>query len=159
MIEKLYPLAFPDEDLLPLIYELLKEKDTVLSLSAFYKETVIGHCAFTLCKVQKSNQNIALLGPIAVQPEYQRQGVGCSLINAGLDKLREMNINQVYVLGDPAYYSRFGFKSGGGAAPPYVLPEEWTEAWQVLELTEVPADISGKMVVPKYWEDPSLWGA
>jgi putative acetyltransferase len=137
----------------------VKEQDTVLSLSAFYKETIIGHCAFTLCKVQKSSQNVALLGPIAVQPEYQKQGVGGSLINIGLDKLREMNVNQVYVLGDPAYYSRFGFKPGGGVSPPYDLPEEWTEAWQYLELTETPINIFGKMVVPNFWDNPSLWGS
>ena len=65
------------------------------------------------------------LGPVAVAPERQGAGIGAALINAGLDELRARGAAGCVLLGDPAYYERFGFRSGGlryGAADPrYVM--------------------------------------
>jgi len=50
-LQRLYPAAFPDEDLLPVVDELLKDEPNVLSLVATRQENVIGHIAFIRCTV------------------------------------------------------------------------------------------------------------
>ncbi|MFQ2270449.1 GNAT family N-acetyltransferase [Aeromonas enteropelogenes] len=50
------------------------------------------------------------LAPVAVHPDWQGQGIGSDLIREGLDTALEMDWKAVVVLGDPAYYSRFGFR-------------------------------------------------
>jgi putative acetyltransferase len=49
------------------------------------------------------------LAPVAVLPQYQRQGIGSLLISKGLDELKNMNVKAAFVLGDNRFYSRFGF--------------------------------------------------
>ena len=62
------------------------------------------------------------------------------------------------VLGDPAYYGRFGFVPEESVTPPYPLPEEWADAWQ--SLRREPATIleDGALSLPAAWMDPALWG-
>lgn len=50
-----------------------------------------------------------ILGPIAVLPEHRRRGIGTALINEGLERAAEVGFGAVVVVGDPVYYSRFGF--------------------------------------------------
>ncbi|HBF99463.1 MAG TPA: N-acetyltransferase, partial [Alphaproteobacteria bacterium] len=76
-LETLYPAAFPDEDLLPLVRALLAEPGSlVLSLVASVGQTLVGHILLTLCGVQGCDAKVALLGPLAVAPDYQQAGVG-----------------------------------------------------------------------------------
>ena len=133
-IEEIYPEAFPDEDLLPVVRELLKEGPTVLSLVGTFEGTPVGHAMFTACSIVGKSDKVMLLAPLAVAPAWQRQGVGSAIVRAGLQRLEEAGINQVYVLGDPAYYGRFGFERDDRVAPPYPLPEEWDGSWQSLNL-------------------------
>jgi len=60
-----------------------------------------------------------------VIPLLQRQGLGNSLVRAGLERLEQRRIKQVFVLGDPAYYQRFGFSPERQGLTPYPIPEEW----------------------------------
>ena len=50
------------------------------------------------------------LAPLAVLPEYQKQGVGSALVRAGLEVCRGIGAQLVFVLGHPDYYPRFGFQ-------------------------------------------------
>jgi putative acetyltransferase len=108
-IELLYPEAFPDEDLLPLVRDLLREASAVLSLIGIFCSRLVGHVIFTKCSLVGSNASAALLGPLAVAPAQQRQGVGSAIVRAGLRRLEDADVSRVYVLGDPAYYGRLGF--------------------------------------------------
>ncbi len=153
----LYPAAFPDEDLLPLVSELLSEKDGVLSFVATYNGTVVGHIIFTMCSIAGSNQKVALLGPVAVSPQFQRRGIGSALIREGLTRLKNEDVKQVHVLGDPAYYSRFGFETEGSVTPPYPLPQEYQSGWQAISLIETSPDLQGVLSVPQPWQQPTLW--
>jgi predicted N-acetyltransferase YhbS len=54
------------------------------------------------------------LGPVSVTPARQRRGIGGALIEEGLAQLRGSGAAGVVVLGDPAFYHRFGFASDGG---------------------------------------------
>lgn len=82
-----------------------------LSLVAEDGGTVVGHAAFSPVSLSDGSREWYGLGPIAVQPERQRQGIGIALIHEGLRRLREGGAAGCVLLGDPAYYGRFGFRS------------------------------------------------
>ena len=155
-IEALYRAAFPDEDLLPLVRKLRASPD-VLSLVALVEGELAGHIAFATCHVGVPPAMAALLGPLAVAPAFQGQGVGGALVNAGLEMLEEIGMACVFVLGDPAYYGRFGFEADNGVAPPYPLPDAWRGAWQSRVLIPDIGPLTGSLVVPRPWRQPSLW--
>jgi putative acetyltransferase len=155
-LEALYPAAFPDEDLLGLVRDLEAESD-VLSLVLDQSGAIIGHVAFTPCTVEGKRQLLALLGPLAIHPQNQREGWGGALVREGLVRLRNQSVTGVLVLGDPAYYGRFGFQAEPDIAPPFPLPQEWAGAWQSLPLGKEPLG-EGPLKVPQVWHDPKLWG-
>lgn len=51
------------------------------------------------------------LGPVSVLPEYQKRGIGKSLIQAGLSLLNDSGAKGCSLVGDPQHYKRFGFKN------------------------------------------------
>ncbi len=156
-IEKLYPDAFPDEDLLPLVRELLREEPIVLSLVGITDRALVGHAIFTACSIAGRTDKVALLGPLAVAPARQRQGIGSAIVRAGFRKLENASVTQVYVLGDPAYYGRMGFEADDGVTPPYPLPKEWCGAWQSISLRDARPPLHGKLSVPRPWLQQALW--
>lgn len=72
------------------------------------------------------------LAPMAVLPERQRRGIGGTLIQHGLDLLRDRGERIVSVVGHPAYYPRFGFSSDKARALDSPFPRD---AFMALELT------------------------
>ena len=156
-IEKLYPDAFPDEDLLPLVRELLRQPSGVLSLVGTLNTQVVGHVIFTRCNLATEAERIALLGPLAVAPDWQNQGVGSSIVQAGLNRLDTAGVTHAYVLGDPNYYGRFGFQPEAGVMPPYPLPPEWHGAWQSICLQRGKSPLKGRLSVPGPWLEKTLW--
>ena len=156
-LETLYSAAFPDEDLVPLLRELLNEADNVVSLVARCDGEIVGHIAFTLCRIAGREEIVHLLGPLAVSPKFQRQGIGGALIQEGLNRLTRQSAAQVNVLGDPAYYSRFGFEPDRNVSPPYELPPEWIPAWRSIRLRDGNPYLSGELVVPTPWRKQLLW--
>ena len=87
-LERLYPAAFPDEDLLPLVRHLLMHEPGILSLVAETGDGLTGHILFTPCGITDSGTRAALLAPLAVAPACQRQGIGTALIHEGLKQLK-----------------------------------------------------------------------
>jgi putative acetyltransferase len=73
---------------------------------------VVGHVLFSPVEIDNGASNIRMVGlaPVGVLPEYQGQGVGSRLIRAGLEACREAGYDAVVLLGEPGYYSRFGFE-------------------------------------------------
>lgn len=151
----MYPLAFPEEDLVPLVRGLLADPGVVMSLVATIKGEIAGHVAFATCAVEGTNLAASLLGPLAVAPDYQRRGIGSALVHKGLEKLGDVDV--VFVLGDPAYYARLGFRQDSQVQPPYPLPAEWYVAWQSQYLGAATSAATGKLAVPSQWLDPALW--
>lgn len=156
-IEGIYCDAFPDEDLRPLVRALLQDTPDVLSLVASADSVLVGHIVFTPCRLDGAGGGVALLGPLAVKPAFQRRGIGSALICAGLDRLRAGDFDQVFVLGDPAYYARFGFEAETLVATPFPLPDEWREAWQSLMLRRSAPRRGETLEVPPAWNEPALW--
>jgi len=156
-IEALYPDAFPDEDLLAVVGKLLDMPSGALSLVAVEGETIAGHVIFTDCGLSGSDARLGLLGPLGVVSARHGQGIGSALVRQGHDRLRKAGITHVFVLGDPAYYSRFGFAAETGVAPPFPLPDEWQGAWQSLALDAGVPIPRGTLLVPEPWDDRALW--
>lgn len=156
-IESLYPAAFPDEDLLPLVKSLLDDTAIALSLVATIDSDIAGHVIFTDCGVEGSSIKAALLAPLAVAPSHQRQGIGTAIVGDGLQRLRDAGVHLVCVLGDPAYYGRLGFAPESAIEPPYALPAEWEGAWQSRYLGRDIAPCAGRLFVPRQWRQPALW--
>jgi putative acetyltransferase len=156
-IESLYPEAFPDENLLPLVRDLLNDVVVAKSLVGTIGARIVGHAIFTKCGVVGNSADAALLGPLAVAPAWQRQGIGSAIVRAGLRRLEDADVNRVYVLGDPAYYGRLGFLPESLVEPPFSLPVEWDDAWQSKNLGETTMPCVGKLSVPPQWLQPALW--
>lgn len=156
-IEALYPRGFPEEDLLPVVRDLLAAPWATLSLVGTIESTIVGHVIFTDCRVAGRDDHAALLGPLVVEPAWQRRGIGAAIIRAGMSRAKDSGVSQIFVLGDPAYYGRFGFRPERLVAPPYELPPEWARAWQSLSLTASAKALSGKLLLPRPWLRPELW--
>jgi putative acetyltransferase len=156
-IESLYPEVFPDENLLPLVRDLLSDEVVAISLVGTIDTRIVGHTIFTKCGVVGNGLNAALLGPLAVAPAWQKQGIGSAIVRAGIRRLEDEDVNRVFVLGDPAYYGRFGFLPESLVEPPFPLPAEWAGAWQSQNLGETATSCAGKLSVPRQWLQPALW--
>ena len=111
-----------------LIINRLRAMDAMsLSLVAELDGKVVGHAAFFVVTIDGENINWYGLGPLAVLPELQKQGIGSKMIYEGLARIREMGARGCVLEGSPEYYQRFGFKSyseliyEGTPAPEYFM--------------------------------------
>jgi putative acetyltransferase len=104
-----------------LVDDLRAAGDSVFSLIAVEGETVTGHAMFS--RLQAPFPALAL-GPVAVLPDRQRMGVGSRLIREGIAHSEAAGWTGIFVLGDPAFYRRFGFDVGkaSGFISPYAGP-------------------------------------
>jgi putative acetyltransferase len=82
-----------------------------LSLVAEVDGQVVGHIAFSPVTVSGGSTGWYGLGPVAVKPEFQGQGIGSALVQSGLAALREQGARGCVLVGDPAFYGRFGFSN------------------------------------------------
>jgi len=82
-----------------------------ISLVAEIDERVVGHVAFSPVTISDGSIGWYGLGPVSVLPEYQKQGIGKSLVNKGLSLLKELCGQGCALVGDPNYYKRFGFRN------------------------------------------------
>ncbi len=80
-----------------------------LSLVAGADGVVVGHVAFSPVTVSDGSTDWYGLGPISVDPTRQREGIGSKLVREGLAQLQALGASGCVLLGNPAYYGRFGF--------------------------------------------------
>jgi putative acetyltransferase len=97
-----------------LVAGLRRDGDAAIELVAEADGAVAGHVLFSPMRV--GGVKALALAPLAVLPARQRQGLGTALVRAGLAKAAARAEAWCLVLGDPAYYGRFGFAAGGAAA-------------------------------------------
>ena len=157
ILVELYRDAFPDEDLIPLVRQLLADRPDVLSLVSHNDPEISGNIIFTFCEIRTSKEKVALLGPLAVDPVHQKKGIGSNLVREGIEQIAAMGVSRVFVLGDPNYYSRFGFIPERSIEPPYDIPQEWQDAWQSICNEDSAARPKSRLLVPEPWQSRSLW--
>ncbi|CAA0088464.1 Uncharacterised protein [Starkeya nomas] len=108
-----------------LVDRLQADGDVVLSLVAVEgvgaDEALLGH---VLLSRMAAPLRALALGPLAVRPDRQRQGIGAALVHAAIDHTLRHGWQAIFVLGEPNYYRRFGFDAGlaAGFASPYAGP-------------------------------------
>lgn len=111
------------------IVDALRERGELsISLVADAAGEVIGHVAVSPVSVSDGSSGWYGLGPISVLPERQGQGIGAALMRAAIEALRQQHARGCVLLGEPAYYGRFGFR----AEPGLVLPGVPAEYFQAL---------------------------
>jgi len=105
--------AFGQADEADLVDKLRADGAVLVSLVAELEARIVGHILFSRAWVDMAALSLAAvaLAPMAVLPDYQRQGIGSRLIRHGLDLLRDQGEAIVLVLGHREYYPRFGFSS------------------------------------------------
>jgi putative acetyltransferase len=92
------------------IVDALRGAPGSVSLVAALDARIVGHILFTPVDIEPTSPvRAAGLAPMAVRPEYQRQGIGRRLIEEGLEECRKAGYDVVVVVGHPDYYPRFGF--------------------------------------------------
>ncbi|MEG4913335.1 N-acetyltransferase [Microcoleus sp. B7-D4] len=109
---------------------------STFSFVAVESDRIVGHIFFSPVVVEgKCSRNVLIQGlaPVAVLPNYQRQGIGTLLIREGLKECGRSGFQAVVVLGHPEFYPRFGFipASRKSLKCEYDVPDE---AFMVLEL-------------------------
>ena len=88
-----------------------------LGLVAEVEGEFVGHIAFSPVTTTDGAEHWYALGPVAVYPHIQSQGLGAALINEGLDQIKNMGGVGCMLTGNPDYYKRFGFEFSNGNAP------------------------------------------
>lgn len=109
-IDSLLRRVFPTGAEADLVHQLREDGQLTLGIVATDDEGgVVGYAAFSPVLIDGEDQHWVGLAPLAVEESLRRQGLGEKLVYEGLDALNEFGYTAVVVLGDPAYYSRFGF--------------------------------------------------
>lgn len=109
-IAQVVEAAFGREEEARLVARLRDDGDVLFELVAEDTAGLSGHVLFSRLWADRYEM-FAALAPLAVRPGVQGAGLGSALVRAGLDSAREFGAHGVLVLGEPAYYGRFGFSA------------------------------------------------
>lgn len=148
-VRRVNELAFgrPNEALL--VDALRESAHPQVSLVALKEEEIVGHIFFSSVSIVSDSASFRALGlgPMAVLPEYQKQGIGSRLVREGLKESQRLNQYIVVVLGHSEYYPRFGFvpASRKGLRCEYQVPDE---VFMVAEL--IPGALGGRQGLVRY---------
>jgi putative acetyltransferase len=130
--------AFGQAEEANIVDRLRQSCSNLLSLVATIDGRIVGHILFSPTTIERAGRMVEGMGlaPMAVLPEYQRQGIGTALVKKGLAALPSRSCRFVIVLGHPEYYPRFGFEraSKRGIRCPWEGVSD--EAFMILVLDE-----------------------
>ena len=110
-IRALHREAFGSDTEAKLVDELRDETSFVLSLVAEEEGQVVGHVLYSRLTIDGAPTGASALAPISVDPRRRKQGLASQLIENGHRQLKADGETLVFVLGDPAFYTRFGFSA------------------------------------------------
>jgi len=119
-IDAVLGAAFGRTDEAELVKRLRADEDVMFELVAEQDAAIVGHILYSRLWADRA-ELFAALAPLAVHPDRQACGLGSALVRASLDTAREFGCHGILVLGDPAYYGRFGFsaETAGQLSAPY----------------------------------------
>lgn len=127
--------AFGRRDEAILTEQLIRQGKGTVSMAAVLDNRIVGHILYSQATVESPAGNFTILciAPVSVLPQYQRQGIGSSLIRESLERCRSLGYEVVVLVGHPEYYPRFGFvrASSFGLKCEFEAPDQ---AWMALEL-------------------------
>ena len=113
--------AFGRSEEARLVERLRADGDATISLIAEEEGAIVAH---VLLSRMEAPLRALGLAPVSVAPDRQRRGIGGALVREALDMARSRGWEGVFVLGEPAYYRRFGFRAelAAGFISPYSGP-------------------------------------
>lgn len=107
-----------------------------LALVAEKENEIIGHIMLTkqFIETQKGNSEGLLLAPLTVAIEWRNKGIGIQLVKESFKLAKIKGYKSVFVVGNPAYYSRFGFKQSTkfGISNTQGIPEQYVQACELV---------------------------
>ncbi|GAA2826217.1 putative acetyltransferase [Aminobacter aminovorans] len=103
--------AFGQQAEAGLVDALVAEGDAVVELVAEEDGDVVGHILFSRLYIQNGGKTVpaVALAPLAVEPDFHGTGIGGALVREAHIRLKDAGETLAVVLGDPAYYGRFGY--------------------------------------------------
>ncbi len=121
-IDALIAAAFRQRDEADLVDRLRRDGEVLFEQVATHGNAIVGHILFSRLPIVGSDGSVvaAALAPLCVWPDCQNRGIGADLVDAGLAECRKRRLPAIIVVGDPAYYRRFGFTAA--AAWPLAAP-------------------------------------
>ena len=137
-VEFLYDLAFAPGRTALSSYRLRDGVPPVEGLSLVARDeydTLAG--AIRYWPVRIAGEPALLLGPVAVHPTHQGEGLGALLVADSLDRARVQGWKRVILVGDAPYYIKFGFEKAPVDMPPPTNPD------RVLARALVPGGMTG----------------
>jgi putative acetyltransferase len=151
-IDALLERSFPSDSEAKLVQQLRENGQITLSIVASDDEgRVIGCAQFSPVYLDGMDDSWQGLAPVAVASEYRCQGIAEKMVKEGLSTLVELGYPVCVVLGDPDYYSRFGFKSASSLH----FRCQWDDIpdgiFQIVDLTG--SALEGKSGLIKYSEE------
>jgi predicted N-acetyltransferase YhbS len=114
-------------------------------------DTLRGHVMLSRARVDA--HDVLALGPIAVDPAHQNQGVGSALMRAVIDRASDTDYPLIALLGHPAYYPRFGFRPAEATFAITTRYEAPPEAWMALALPAYEPSVRGAFTYAKAFGD------
>jgi len=142
-----------------LVEELLTTTDRrdLRVFAAADGDSPAGYILFTRLTFE-SDIEAFLLAPVAVLTRYQGKGVGQGLIRFGLESLRQEGVALAFTYGDPAFYSKVGFRPVTEDMIRAPLPLTQPEGWLCQSLTgdDIPR-IPGESSCVKAFDNPAYW--
>jgi putative acetyltransferase len=113
---------------------------------------------FSRLRVDAPGRDVLMLSPMAVLPEYQGCGLGSALVRQALARLRDDGVTDVITYGDPAFYSRAGFRQidASTLAPPHPLsqPEGWLGQSLIADRMQ---PVAGRPGCVAAFDRPDVW--
>lgn len=161
-IRALQEAAFGGDESIGTLIDLLLASwawEDELSWVAEVAGELIGHALFTHAIVDAPARivDVLVLGPVGVEPEWHGRGVGTVLISEAIRAVGDRPEPAIFIEGDPAFYSRFGFRPGaslGFAKPSERIPDA---AFMAMLLTNHEPWITGRLVYPDaFWRTDSV---
>lgn len=146
-IDGMIAAAFNGNDEVALVRKLVSDKDIVLELVAEMEGAIIGHILFSRLWIEQDHDRLAAvaLAPLAVLPAHQRTGIGNALIEEAHQLLVQQGERLSIVLGEPAYYGRFGYDVADAAQLESPYPAQYLQLKYLTESKSC-ATIQGKLI-------------
>ncbi len=132
--------------------------EDVVAVTAHQGNEIVGGAFFSRLRYVGDGRSVFVLGPVAVQPNRQRRGIGQALLRHALTMLGTRGVDVVLTYGDPAYYGRVGFVpvSETFAAAPY--PLQMPHGWQAQALHGKPlTPLAGAARCVPAFDNPAFW--
>ncbi len=125
LIPPLIEAAFGQHDEALIVERLRDDGDIVFEFVATDRDVLIGH--IVMSKLVSPKHCLAL-APLSVHPDYQKRGIGSTLVRKATEVAEERGWTAAFVLGNPAYYGRFGYEVAEAQEFDTVYPSEFMAA-------------------------------